>query len=336
MQAIHSFLSLMTLMIGIPFPLNADPEYSQTINALLEGEVMAVAYSGFREGQHPDRGNGSVNPSEAEVQQDLEILVAAGFRLIRLYDSGRNSELTLEVIRKQELPVKVLLGAWLDAEVSNHEGCAWLTDPIPEQKLATNTLKNEKEIERTIRLANQFKDIVVAVNVGNEALVEWNDHMVTVESVITYVRKVKGAIAQAVTVADNYAWWIDHGAALAKELDFIGVHAYPVWENKTIDDGMDFTNANIAGVHAALPNSQIVIMEAGWATTAIDFGERANETNQLRYFKDIEAWATSTNTTVFFFEAFDEPWKGNADSPSGAEKHWGLYFADRSPKQVMR
>ena len=36
-------------------------------NALVAGEVMAVAYSGFREGQHPDRGDGAVNPSAAEI-----------------------------------------------------------------------------------------------------------------------------------------------------------------------------------------------------------------------------------------------------------------------------
>ena len=40
--------------------------------------------------------------------------------------------------------------------------------------------------------------------------------------------------------------------------------------------------------------------------------------------------------TVFFFEAFDEPWKGNPNNPQGAEKHWGLFFVDRAPKQAMR
>ena len=30
---------------------------------LLAGETKAVSYSGFREGQHPDRGSGAVNPS---------------------------------------------------------------------------------------------------------------------------------------------------------------------------------------------------------------------------------------------------------------------------------
>lgn len=43
----------------------------------------------------------------------------------------------------------------------------------------------------------------------------------------------------------------------------------------------------------------------------------------------------AANTTVFFFEAFDEPWKGDPDNPLGAEKHWGLFNVDRTPKEVM-
>lgn len=51
---------------------------------------------------------------------------------------------------------------------------------------------------------------------------------------------------------------------------------------------------------------------------------------------EINDWATATNTTVFFFEAFNEPWEGNPDNPKGAEKHCGLFFVDRSPKLAMR
>ena len=42
------------------------------------------------------------------------------------------------------------------------------------------------------------------------------------------------------------------------------------------------------------------------------------------------------NITTFFFEAFDEDWKGDANNMLGAEKHWGLFTVDRDAKQVMR
>ena len=130
------------------------PPFNQGPDALLVGQVMAVAYSGFREGQYPDRGDGAVNPSRAEILEDLQILVREGFGLIRLYDAGENSRTVLELIVEHDLPLKVLLGMWLDAELSNHEGCPWLTEPIPAEKLAANTIRNAEEVGRGIELAN--------------------------------------------------------------------------------------------------------------------------------------------------------------------------------------
>ena len=311
-------------------------EYAQSPDKLLNGQVMAVAYSGFREGQHPDRGEGAVNPSDEEILEDLNILLAHQFKLIRLYDSGENSATTLRLIQQHKLSIKVLLGIWLKAEVSNHEGCAWLDAPIPDAELVQNKISNAAEVTRGVALARQYSDTVIAVNVGNEALVDWNDHMVTLTSVIAYVRQVKKNIEQPVTVADNYAWWIHHGAPLAAELDFIGVHTYPAWENKTIEQGLDYTIQNIEDVHRALTGKPIVILEGGWATTASEFSKQANEANQARYYREVARWAKETNTTFMFFEAFDEPWKGNPDNAAGAEKHWGLFNVDRTPKQVMR
>ncbi len=335
-------LLVLTLMTTACAPSDDDTTptdaavYSQQPGDLLVGEVMAMAYSGFREGQHPDRGNGANNPSREEILEDLKILIDHDFTLIRMYDVGENTVDTLEVIEEHNLPIKVLLGIWLRAEISNHEGCPWLDEPIPDDVLAANKIENQNEVDRGIELAERFSDIIVAINVGNEALVEWNDHMVPLEQVISYVRQVKAAVSQPVTVADNYEWWIADGAPLAAELDFIGVHTYPAWENKTIDEALAYTIENIEDVNAALPDKPIVILEAGWATTALEFPEQASETNQERYYNEILEWATASNTTVFFFEAFDEPWKGNPANAAGAEKHWGVFFVDRTPKQVMQ
>jgi exo-beta-1,3-glucanase (GH17 family) len=147
---------------------------------------------------------------------------------------------------------------------------------------------------------------------------------------------MRAAIAQPVTVAENYEWWIQHGARLVAELDFVGVHSYPVWEGKTIDQGLSYTADNLMAVRAALPDKPIAILEAGWASTASEFDQRASEASQARYYREIHEWARQANITVFFFAAFDEPWKGDPNDPLGAEKHWGLFFEDRTAKQVLR
>ena len=328
--------------MGHAFSLAAEPEISasapplgQQPSALLCGQSRAICYSGFRRGQHPDRGDGAINPSEAEILEDLKILTNQGFRLIRLYDSQVNSATVLRVIKANQLDLKVLLGAWLDAEMKN-PNCQWQTVPVTEELITANQAKNREEIQRLIRLAKEYPHIVAAVAIGNEALVDWNDHMVPVESVIRYVREVKHAVSQPVTVADNYDWWAKKGAGLAEELDFISIHIYPIWENKDIGDAIAYGEANLKSIRKALPHRQIVITEAGWATVSSEFGSRASEEKQKEYCDALLEWSKKLNITTFLFEAFDEEWKGNPHDPLGAEKHWGLYTVNRKPKQVMR
>lgn len=309
----------------------------QNKSDLLAGVSKAVCYSGFREGQHPDRGEGAVNPTYEETLEDLKILSRnSNFTLIRLYDSGKNSETVLKVIRDNNINIKVLLGIWLKAELSNHESCEWLDKPIPETELDENKRNNTEEIKKGIELANQFSDIIVAVSVGNESLVNWNDHLVATDTIIKYVEKVKRNIGQPVTVAENYKWWADNGLSLSTVVDFISLHIYPIWEGHDIDTALALSIDNIREVCSAIPESKIVLTEVGWATVASEFGERANEEKQMRYYDEIMTWAEEMNITTFFFEAFDEPWKGDPDNIMGAEKHWGLFTVDRRPKQVMQ
>lgn len=303
---------------------------------LIAGVTKAVCYSGFRKGQHPDRGNGALNPSDKEILEDLRILSRNGnFKLIRLYDAGENSTSVLKLIKKHKLDIKVVLGAWLSAEMNN-PGCPWQKEPYAEKVLEQNARRNGLEVKRAIRLAGEYKEIVEAVIVGNEALVGWTDHMVPVDTVIQYVKKVKREVSQPVSVADNYDFWAKHGVKLAKELDFVSVHIYPVWEEKGITEAIAYGRSNMEAVRKTLPDSQLVITEAGWATVASEFGGRAGEEQQQRYYNDLYEWANQLNITTFFFEAFDESWKGDPNNPAGAEKHWGLFTEDRVPKLVMK
>lgn len=312
-------------------------EIKQAETDLLNGSSKAVCYSGFRSGQHPDRGNGAVNPTDAEVLEDLQIISKDSlFNLIRVYDSGENSQAVLRIIKENKLDIKVMLGIWLKAELSAHETCGWLTEPIAQEVLGKNSIANQLEIQKGIELANQYPEIVVTVSVGNESLVEWNDHKVDADSIISYVQMVQKEIKQPVTVADNYEWWAAQGQKLAKTVDFISIHVYPIWEGKDIDEGMSYTIENVQKVRNALPDCKIVITEAGWATVASEFGERASEEKQERYYREMMKWTKEMNITTFFFEAFDEDWKGETANPLGAEKHWGLFTVDRKPKKVMQ
>jgi exo-beta-1,3-glucanase (GH17 family) len=288
----------------------------------------AICYSGFRDGQSPDTG---IFPSDVEIESDLRLLIP-DWAAIRLYACDPHAEQVLATINAQQLPLKVMLGAYISAEVNN-PNCPW-GGMHSSETLGANTLKNQQEVDRLIEWANRYSHIVDIVSAGNEATVDWTDHLVEPETVISYVRKIQAAIPQPVTFCENYVPWLDKLSALAATVDVISIHTYPVWEYKTVDDAMAYTRQNFESVQAAHPGKQVIITEAGWATASNGRGippENVGEMYQKQYLEELIAWADREQVVVYVFEAFDENWKGS-DHPLEPEKHWGIYRANRLPK----
>lgn len=292
----------------------------------------AICYSGYRQSQDPRE---RIYPTYEEIKEDLLIL-AKNWGWLRLYDCSPHAETVLEVIRKEALNFKVMLGVDMAAEVSNPH-CPWGAD-FSAKILAANRRANEAQIEKAIALSKGYANIVFSVSVGNEASVEWTDHMVPVDRLIGYVRKVRAAIMQPITFCENYVPWTYKLEPLAAELDFISVHTYPAWEYRTMEDALEYTKQNYHSVVNHYPGKPVVITEAGWTTASNGRGIEtwnASEELQASYYKQLLEWTMKENILTFVFEAFDEPWKGSPD-PLEPEKHWGLFTVERTPKLVMR
>ena len=292
----------------------------------------AICYSGYRDGQNPGT---EIYPSYNEVKEDL-LLLHGRWKYLRLYDCDEHSDIVLEVIQKEKLNFKVMLGAYIGAEMNNF-GCPW-GGSYSEEQLTENKERNLRQIQKLIRLANQYPDIIFSLSAGNEAAVDWTDHLVPTENLVEYAKQAKSQVAQPVTFCENYVPWLEHLGPLAEQLDVISIHTYPVWEFKSIDEGLAYTIANYEAVKNAYPDKQIIITEAGWATNSNGRGiesHNVNEEFQHQYFHQLMDWAEQQQVLVYFFEAFDENWKGSND-PLEPEKHWGIYKADRSPKLVMQ
>jgi exo-beta-1,3-glucanase (GH17 family) len=291
----------------------------------------AVCYSGYRQGQYP----GGKFPSYEQVKEDLKI-VETQWDYIRLYSCDVHTKMVLEVIQKESIPLRVMLGAYIVAE-ENNPNCPWGGGVYTEEQLQKNTNENQQQITELIELANRYPKIIFSLSVGNEACVDWTDHSVPVAHVIAYVEMVKKQTHQPVTFCENYVPWLDKLEPLVEVVDFISIHTYPVWEYKTIDQALEFTKQNYEAVARKYPNKLVVITEAGWATKSNGFGipaENVNEVFQKIYYKELSHWCEEDSILTFVFEAFDEPWKGSSD-PNEPEKHWGLYNENRSPKLAM-
>lgn len=302
----------------------------------------AVAYSPYRTARsEPERAAETI--TTAMVKQDLDLLAAGGFRLIRLFDSSdKVSKLTLQVIRDNKLDIKVMLGIYpaaFDGAFSN------------------------AEIARGIALANTFKDEVIAVSVGNETMVSWSFNPLSTAAMKTYITAVRNAITQPVTTDDNWAFFAKSGpfeqdpASILASIDFVSMHSYALLDSVFSPDLWDWRQASVAPaarakamMDAALASTQkeyaavrthmdslgltsmpIVIGETGWkADPSIHLG-RSGAVNQKMYFDALAAWRATPNgpKNIFWFEGFDEPWKQGDDG-------WGLFNVARQARCVVQ
>ena len=297
----------------------------------MKQQQRAICYSGYRSGQSPVT---EIYPSYDDVKEDL-LLLDPHWDLIRIYDCSEHANLVLNAITNESLGLKVMLGVDLRAEMNNPD-CPW-GGIYTEEQLERNRQHNDAEINRLVELSNAFADQVYALSIGNEASVDWTDHMVSVERLVELASRVKSATLAPVTFCENYVPWTQKLQSLAEIIDIISVHTYPVWEYQSLENAISYTEDNYLSVANAYPNKQVIITEAGWTTQSNGRGiepHNVSVEHQRAYLDDLMLWSQNAGVLTFVFEAFDEPWKGSED-PLEPEKHWGLYYVDRTPKHAL-
>lgn len=292
----------------------------------------AICYSGYRKGQSPIT---KVYPSYDEVKEDLLIL-EKDFDYIRMYDASQHAKTVCEVITNENIQLKVMLGMDLLGEISN-PNCSWGGE-YTDQEIATHIEYNQNQLFDLIDLANQYEGIVLAVSAGNESVPEWNENLVSPNRVLYFVKQLKKHTSAIVTYCDNFYYWTNILEEVAKEVDVISIHSYPVWVGKTAVEAVNTCINEYKMIEKLYPNKQVIITETGWPTNSND-GEIkktvATEVNQLFFNNEIEHYTEHNKIVCFFFEAFDEPWKGSSNQ-NEPEKHWGYYDVNRNPKMIKK
>jgi exo-beta-1,3-glucanase (GH17 family) len=313
----------------------------------------AVAYSGYRAGESPET---DTYPTEAEITQDLNLLVRGGFTFLRLFDCSPHAATVLEVIKENALDIKVASGIWIAGGRAGFDAA------------------NQAQIAQCLALYATYGDIVATVSVGNETLDSWSSVLTSPADLVYYIDYVRARVTQPVTTDDMYLPFTlgNDGSTsyadvlqVAQAVDYLSLHVYAFvdaaydswdWEQLAVPSGparatammgaaMDYTKSSLDSVRTALGvyglSLPIVVGEAGWKSVPgqgpdADPTEvyRAHPVNQSIFYGALEDWVygsqrdTSSPAAVFYFEAFDEPWKGSDDG-------WGLFDATREAKYVM-
>jgi exo-beta-1,3-glucanase (GH17 family) len=309
----------------------------------------AVAYSPYRTATGPAQLDAEVI-TEAQIKEDLDLLVKAGFGLIRLFGSSdKVARQTLQVIFKYGIDIKVQLGAYTGGDVY-----------VTTAERAVIEANNQAEIQRAIALAKQYRDIVVAVSVGNETQVDFSGVRTKPETLARYLKTVRDQITQPVTTDDNWAPFASPNTAILETIDFVSMHTYAQLDSFFQPNLFDWkqlaapaagraqamANANLAEarrqygeVRAALDkrgltNMPVTIGETGWNVVDPKLPFRTHPVNQKMYFDGLQAWAAEGRNgngpkAIMYFEAFDEQWKQSDDG-------WGLFNKNRQARYVIQ
>jgi len=196
---------------------------------------LAIAYGGYR-GKSRD-----IQPTLAELKEDLKILNAIGIKILRTYNvqlpHASNVVKAVSELKKEDVNFEmyVMLGAWIDCKN------AW-TDKVPNHEVESE--QNRREIERAVALANKYPDIIKIISVGNEAMVKWAaSYFVQPDIILKWVNHLQDLKKFNklpkdlwITSSDNFASWGGGGAEyheenlekLIKAVDYISVHTYPM------------------------------------------------------------------------------------------------------------
>ncbi|HEX9296004.1 MAG TPA: hypothetical protein VF881_09210 [Polyangiaceae bacterium] len=311
----------------------------------------AIAYSGYRENQSPGTHR---YPTADQVHEDLQLLIRGGWTFLRLFDCSQHAETVLKVIQENALDVKVLLGVWISG------------------KKAIYDVENREQIEKCVSLSSTYRDVVVAVSVGNETLDDWSSVRVPPAELTDYIKEVRERVTQPVTTDDMYlpfslgvvgtTSYADVLQVL-EAVDFLDVHVYAFidarwsWEWRQLGTpegperarammkaGLIYTEGAIRSVLAALYKHKldlpILIGEAGWKTKNTrafddpDATYRAHPVNQKMYYDSLMSWVYgSTKDGLSPKGAF---YFEAFDEPWKSEDDaWGLFDVDRKAKYAI-
>lgn len=198
-------------------------------------DYRAISFGGYR------GKNREEQPSIPQLKEDLKIMSAMGIKILRTYNLQLPHALNvLKAIRelKQEdasFEMYVMLGAWMDCYG------AWTSEQPDHSRESEEN--NTSEIEKAVRYANEFPDIVKIIAVGNEAMVHWASsyfvHPSVILKYVNYLQELKrmGKLSPEVwiTSSDNFASWgggdesyhIKELEELVQAVDYVSAHTYP-------------------------------------------------------------------------------------------------------------
>ncbi len=312
--------------------------------------AKAVDYSPYRAGG-PNAGE---VPSNADIIQDLQLMQKAGFTLIRLFGADAVAENILNLANTNTPSLKFQVGIYLEGAPAS------CVDSVNDTQIATGIrLANTYPNVVTVSVGNETS---FAGNLPINCLVSY---IQTVRNQVTQPVTADDdyTFYAGYDANKNYA-----PDTVLQTIDFASIHIYPFsntglwdWQQLSVPAGparatammnaalaelktayaavASYSYKNAAGVTTTIGASMpITIGETGWKAVPTNPGAPieqvtnpaiANPVNAKMYYDLLGTWTgAGAPVSIFYFEAFDEAWKGTDDG-------WGLWDKTRTARYAL-
>ena len=268
------------------------------VREILTAKIHGVCFSPYVEGQGPGTEVG-----EAQIRERLSI-VRPHVDWVRSFSTTEGNELIASV--STEYGMQTMVGAWI----------------------GTDLAKNEAELDNAIEIAAAGHAGIVAV--GNEVLLRGD---LSEDQLVEYIERVKAAVPGVdVGYVDAYFKFVDHPRVTAL-CDVILANCYPFWEGCPAEHALLYMKEMYRTAARAANGKKVIISETGWPNMGTpEEGAVPSLESAMKYFIDAYRWAEQDGIEIFYFSAFDETWKIDAEGDVGA--YWGLWDRDGNPKYV--
>jgi exo-beta-1,3-glucanase (GH17 family) len=310
---------------------NGDPSNFEK-NPALKQSFYGLAYT--PEGsQLPECGN-----TLAGVITDIQLISQLTTR-IRLYGADCNqTELVLEAIKQTKVNVSVVVANY---PISTDGGAAYTRQAI-ELEQAITAYGTNNIIGMTV--GNEFILDYLGDNGGgqdpNSAVANTGAQMLI--GFINDTKKMLANMSVSIPVGNSDAGAYFNNLVLA-DVSYGLANVHPWFANVSIDQAAGWTWDFFTGTDVALANTlankpTMSIAETGWPSNATDAGSDSNgpslatEANLQTFLDTFLCQANTNGTEYYFFEVFDEPWKGAQFG--GVEGYWGLFYANKTLKGI--
>jgi exo-beta-1,3-glucanase (GH17 family) len=336
-------------------------------------DYLAISYGGYRNKDHSIEPTVDELKEDMKIMSVMGIKILRTYKVHLPHAANVLKAISELKEEDASFEMYVMLGAWIncknaftDLEPDHYQESEANAAEIDKAVALANQYP---DIVKVIAVGNEaMVKWAESYYVQPSVILKWVDHLQDLKV------SGKLSKDLWVTSSDNFASWGGGGAEyhvedlnkLIKAVDYISVHTYPMHDTHYNPDfwGVpenEMQLSDVEKIDAAMGRAKTYAMtqfqsverymkslgvdkpihigETGWASLSVghygSHGSRAcDEYKEALYYNHMREWTNEAGLSCFYFEGFDEPWKGS-DDVGNSEKHFGLMTVDGKAKYVL-